>query len=227
MRLDFLTIFPAIFDGPFGESIIKRARQKNLVDIRLVNLRDFTTDKHRTVDDRPFGGGAGMVMKCEPIFAAVESLRTPSSHVILLCPQGTRFSQAKAQELSQREHLIFICGHYEGVDERVRQHLVNEELSIGDFVLTSGNLPAMVIADAVIRLLPGVLGSEQSAVEESFSQNLLEYPHYTRPEDFRGWHVPEMLLSGNHAAIADWRQEQSLDRTRQRRPDLLNPPTPS
>ena len=224
MRLDIITIFPAMFDGPFGESIIKRARQQGLVEINLVDLREFTTDKHRSVDDRPYGGGAGMVMTPEPLFAAVESLRHAASHVLLLTPQGRRLDQAKVIELAAREHLIPVCGHYEGVDERVRTALIDEEISLGDYILTNGNLAAMVLADAVIRLLPGVLGSENSVVEESFSDNLLEYPQYTRPEVFRGLRVPEVLLSGNHQAIAAWRREQALRRTRERRPDLLQKP---
>ncbi len=224
MRLDIITIFPAMFDGPFGESIIKRARQQGLVEINLVDLREFTTDKHRSVDDRPYGGGAGMVMTPEPLFAAVESLRHAASHVLLLTPQGRRLDQAKVIELAAREHLILVCGHYEGVDERVRTDLIDEEISLGDYILTNGNLAAMVLADAVIRLLPGVLGSADSVVEESFSDNLLEYPQYTRPEVFRGLRVPEVLLSGNHQAIAAWRREQALRRTRERRPDLLQKP---
>lgn len=220
MRLDIITIFPAMFDGPFGDSIIKRAQQAKAVEIQVINLRDFTSDPHRTVDDRPYGGGAGMLMKPEPLFAAVDSLRNPETQVILLTPQGQTFNQQKARELSKKPHLILICGHYEGVDERVRLALADEEISIGDYILTSGNLPAMVVADAIIRLLPGVLGCADSIVEESFSDGELEYPQYTRPENYAGMRVPEILLSGNHAAIANWRQEQARERTRMRRPDL-------
>jgi tRNA (guanine37-N1)-methyltransferase len=194
-----------------------------LLDLRVHNLRDWTHDRHRTVDDRPFGGGPGMVLKCEPIFEAVESLRGPESRVILMCPTGRRFEQAVARELSGASHLILLCPSYEGIDERIREHLVGLELSVGDFVLTSGNLPAMMVIDAVVRLLPGVLGDDESAVDESFSHGLLEYPHYTRPADFRGWRVPEVLLSGNHGEIERWRRGQSRDRTILRRPDLLAP----
>jgi tRNA (guanine37-N1)-methyltransferase len=222
MKIDVVTIFPGMFTGVFGESILKRAQECGAVTINTVDLRDFTTDVHRSVDDRPYGGGAGMVMKVEPLFAAVESLRTEDSHVVLLTPQGETFRQAKAVELTARQHLIFVCGHYEGVDERVRTGLIDEELSIGDYVLTSGNLPAMVVTDAIVRLLPGVLGCDESVVEESFSDGLLEYAQYTRPREFNGEEVPEVLLSGDHAKIAAWRQQQSVERTRQRRPDLLN-----
>lgn len=223
MRLDIITLFPAMFTGPFDESIVGRARRQGLIEINLINLRDFTHDKHRTVDDSPYGGGAGMVLKCEPLFEAVESLRTPTSQVILLCPQGQTLRQPVARELATESHLILICAHYEGVDERVRLALVDRVISIGDYILTNGNLAAMILVDAVVRLLPGVLGSDDSSVEESFSQNLLEYPHFTRPETFRGMQVPEILLSGNHQAIARWRHDQSLERTRERRPDLLTP----
>ncbi len=222
MRLDIVTIFPAMYEGPFTESIVKRAREKGIVEVNWVNPRDFTTDRHHTTDDRPYGGGAGMVMKPEPLFAAVESVSSESSRAILLCPQGQRFNQAKAVELAQQTHLILICGHYEGVDERVRQALVDEEISIGDYILTSGNLAAMVLADAVIRLLPGALGCESSTQEESFSEDLLEYPQYTRPEVFRDMRVPDVLLSGNHQAIAEWRRREAVRRTRERRPDLFN-----
>lgn len=221
MRIDIVTIFPGMFSGPFNESIIKRAQERNLVDIRLINIRDFTHDRHRTVDDRPYGGGAGMVMKPEPIFAAVESVRTDKSQVILLTPQGRQFSQSQAKTLTGHTHLILVCGHYEGVDERVRTALVDDEISIGDYILTNGNLPAMVVADAVIRLLPGVLGCEASSVDESYSEGLLEYPQYTRPDTFRGMDVPAVLMSGNHQEIERWRHEQAVARTRERRPDLL------
>ena len=201
MRIDVITIFPDVCDAYFSESIIKRARDRELIEIQLTNLRDFTHDKHRSVDDRPYGGGAGMVMKPEPLFEAVEALRTEQSHVIMMSPQGNRFTQQKAQQLRNSQHLILICGHYEGFDERIRERLVDEEISIGDYVLTSGMLPAMVITDAVVRLLPGVLGCADSAIEESFSEGLLEYPHYTRPEVYRGMEVPPVLLSGNHGQM--------------------------
>jgi len=221
MKIDVLTLFPAMFAGPLDESIVRRARDTGKLDLQLHNLRDYTHDRHRTVDDRPFGGGPGMLLKPEPIFEAVEHLRGEKTRVILLSPAGRLFNQAVAQELAQREHLLLICGSYEGVDERVRQFLVDEELSIGDYVLTNGALPAMVIIDAVTRLLPGVLGDDQSAHEESFSRGWLEYPQYTRPADFRGMRVPEVLLSGHHAQIAEWQAAQAKLRTAQRRPDLL------
>jgi len=209
-----------MFTGPLDESIIRRARETGLLDLRITNLRDFTYDRHKTVDDRPFGGGPGMVLKPEPIFESVESIEGDNKYVILLSACGRLFNQSVAEELAKKEHIVLICGGYEGVDERVAEHLVNDEISIGDFVLTNGALPAMVIIDAVTRLLPGALGDIESSKEESFSYGLLEYPHYTRPADFRGWKVPEVLLSGNHAEIAKWRQQQSLERTMQRRPDL-------
>ena len=223
MRVDILTLFPGMFVGPFDESMLKRARESSALELNLVDIRDFAADRHRTVDDTPYGGGPGMVMKPGPIFAAVEAVRRPASHVILLSPQGRQFEQAIAAELSRLPHLVLICGHYEGVDERVREHLVDDELSIGDFVLTGGELAAMVVVDAVVRLLPGVLGAGESIVEESHSSGLLEYPQYTRPAEFRGWRVPDILLSGNHAEIARWRRRQALEWTRQRRPDLLRP----
>jgi tRNA (guanine37-N1)-methyltransferase len=221
MRIDVITIFPEMLDGFTGQSMMKRAAQAGLVSFNGMNLRDFTEDKHRTTDERPFGGGPGMVMKPEPIFRAVESVRTENSRVILMCPQGTPFSQKRAQELSKEEHLIFVCGHYEGVDERVRTALVDEEISIGDYILTNGVLPAAVVIDAVVRLIPGVVGGEGGTEQESFSEPLLEYPQYTRPPEFRGMSVPPELLSGNHAAIAAWRRKQSEQRTAERRPDLL------
>jgi len=221
VRLDIVTIFPAMFTGPFTESIIKRARERGLVEINLVDLREFTDDRHRSVDDRPYGGGAGMLMKPEPLFRAVERLHSPAARVILLSPQGRVFRQPVARQLSTERHLILICGHYEGVDERVRLALIDDEISLGDFVLTNGNLAAMAITDAVVRLLPGVLGCESSTEEESFSEQLLEYPQYTRPPSFRGLRVPEVLLSGDHARIAAWRHEQALQRTLRQRPDLL------
>jgi len=224
MRIDVLTLFPAMFAGPLDESIVQRARQTGRLMLQLHNLRDYTHDRHRTVDDRPFGGGPGMLLKPEPIFEAVEALRGPTTRTVLLSPAGRPFTQAVARQLAQEEHLLLICGSYEGVDERVRQFLVDDELSIGDYVLTNGALPAMVIIDAVTRLLPGVLGDDQSAREESFSQGWLEYPQYTRPADFRGMKVPEVLLSGHHAEIAKWRAEQARQRTARRRPDLLVEP---
>jgi len=221
MKIDVLTLFPAMFAGPLDESIIKRAREAGRLDLAIHNLRDYAHDRHKTVDDRPFGGGPGMLLKPEPIFEAVESLAREGTRVILLSPAGRQFNQAMAQELSLVEHLLFVSGHYEGFDERVRQKLAHDELSIGDYVLTNGALPVMVVIDAVTRLLPGVLGDAESAQEESFSEGLLEYPQYTRPADFRGMKVPEILLSGNHAEIARWRDEQARLRTAQRRPDLL------
>jgi tRNA (guanine37-N1)-methyltransferase len=220
MKIDVLTLFPGMFAGPLDESIVQRARQAGLLDLQIHNLRDYTHDRHKTVDDRPFGGGPGMLLKPEPIFEALEHLEGENTWVVLLNPVGRLFNQAVARELVQRSHLLLICGSYEGVDERVREALVDDELSIGDYVLTNGALPAMVIVDAVTRLLPGALGHDASASEESFSQGLLEYPHYTRPAEFRGLKVPEVLLSGNHAEIAKWRLQQAQLRTRLRRPDL-------
>ncbi|MBN1269373.1 MAG: tRNA (guanosine(37)-N1)-methyltransferase TrmD [Kiritimatiellae bacterium] len=221
MDIDILTIFPGMLSGFLGESMVKRAVQAGKVRISTLDLRDFTTDAHRTTDDRPYGGGPGMIMLCDPIFRAVESVRRASSRVILMCPQGRRFDQGLAEDLSRQEHLIFICGHYEGVDERIRTALVTDEVSIGDYVLTNGALPAAVVIDAVTRLRPGVLGAENGAETESFSDGLLEYPQYTRPAEFRGMKVPDILLSGNHQEIAKWRAEQAQQRTRERRPDLL------
>ncbi len=200
---------------------MKRAQEHGVVDLRIHNLRDWTTDKHHIVDDAPFGGGQGMVMKPEPIFAAVEDLRNQSSKVVLMSPAGHRFDQQTATELSKEAHLIIICGHYEGVDHRVIQHLVDKEISIGDYVLTNGAIAAIILVDAIVRLLPGALGHEQSALDDSFNRGLLEGPQYTRPAEFRGWKVPEVLLSGNHAEIAKWRKEQGLKRTSKNRPDLL------
>ncbi|MDB6064586.1 MAG: tRNA ((1)-)-methyltransferase [Pedosphaera sp.] len=221
MKIDVLTLFPAMFAGPLDESIIQRARTNGVLDLKIHNLRDYTHDRHKTVDDRPFGGGPGMLLKPEPIFEAVESLAREKTRVILLSPVGRKFNQAIARELAQQEHLVLVCGSYEGFDERIRRHLAHDELSIGDYVLTNGALPAMVIIDSVTRLLPGVLGDDESSVDESFSHDLLEYPHYTRPADFRGMKVPDVLLSGNHAEIAKWRAEQARQRTQERRPDLL------
>jgi tRNA (guanine37-N1)-methyltransferase len=221
MKIDVLTLFPAMFAGPLDESIIKRARDAGRLDLAIHNLRDYAHDRHKTVDDRPFGGGPGMLLKPEPIFEAVESLARVGTRVILLSPSGRSFSQALARELAGQEHLLMVSGHYEGFDERAREQLADDELSIGDYVLTNGALPVMVIIDAVTRLLPGVLGDEDSARDDSFSQGLLEYPQYTRPAEFRGMKVPEVLLSGNHAEIARWRAEQARLRTQERRPDLL------
>lgn len=219
MRFDIFTLFPEMFRGPLDESILARARDRGLLDIALHNPRDVTTDRHHIVDDYPYGGGAGMVMKPEPLFTAVEQLGA-SGPVILLSPQGRVFSQTIARALAEEQRITLICGHYEGVDERVRQHLVTDEISLGDFVLTGGELAAMALVDAVARLLPGVLAAG-STEEESHTAGLLEYPQYTRPAEFRGWRVPDVLLSGNHAAIARWRRKESLRRTRTRRPDLF------
>lgn len=221
MKVDVLTLFPGMFSGPLDESIIKRARAAGLLDFTIHNLRDYAHDRHRTVDDRPFGGGPGMLLKPEPIFEAVEAIAREKTRVILVSPSGRKFSQEIARELAQEEHLLMVCGHYEGFDERIRQELADDELSIGDYVLTNGALPVMVIVDAVTRLIPGALGDDESSRDESFSQGLLEYPQYTRPAVFRGLGVPEVLLSGNHAEIARWRAEQSRQRTQERRPDLL------
>lgn len=215
-----------MFRGPLEESILKRAQQKKLLTLRVHDLRRWTRDRHRTADDRPFGGGAGMVLKPEPIFAAVESLRKKNSRVLLLGPAGKRLDHARARKLAKHKHLILICGRYEGVDERVRAHLADEEISIGDYVLTGGELAAMVLIDAVSRQIRGVLGHPESAREESFAEGWLEYPQYTRPAVYRGWKVPKILLSGNHAAIAAWRRQQALRRTKKLRPDLLSPSAP-
>jgi len=230
MRIDILTLFPEMFQAVFDASIIKRAVDQQLVSINLHNIRDYTHDKHHTADDYPYGGGPGMVLKPEPVFEAVEAVKADiyakdkvdNVPVILLTPQGRLLSQNIAQELSQHEHIILICGHYEGVDGRVQEHLVTDEISIGDYVLSGGEFPAMVVADAVIRLLPGALGSEDSLTDESHSDGLLEYPQYTRPAEYRGWAVPEVLLSGNHAMVARWRREQVIRRTLERRPELLD-----
>lgn len=230
MRIDILTLFPEMFESVLNTAIFKRAFERHLVEVIVRNIRDYTHDKHRTVDDYPYGGGAGMVLKPEPIFEAVEVIFAETGKrynnmeevwVILLTPQGRKFSQAIAAELSQRKHLILICGHYEGIDERVREYLVDDEISIGDYVLSGGETAAMVVSDAVVRLVPDVLGSAESHVEESYNTSLLEYPQYTRPPDYRGWEVPEILLSGNHGEIARWRREQAIFRTASRRPDLL------
>ncbi|WP_042203600.1 tRNA (guanosine(37)-N1)-methyltransferase TrmD [Paenibacillus camerounensis] len=242
MRIDVLTLFPEMCEGVFSTSILGKARDKGIVSLNAVNFRDFSGNKHNTVDDTPYGGGGGMVLKPDPIFAAVEhvlgippvtaeSLKEDNSvveeearvkpRIILMCPQGKTYNQKIAEELAKEQHLIFICGHYEGYDERIREHLVTDELSIGDYVLTGGELPALTVIDSVVRLQPGALGNETSAITDSFSTGLLEYPHYTRPAEFRGWKVPDMLLSGHHANIELWRREQALQRTLERRPDLL------
>lgn len=233
MRIDVLTLFPAMFEGVLSASILGKAQAKGLVKVNTINFRDFATSKHHTVDDAPYGGGGGMVLKVEPIYEAIEHViqqrNDDSNHtefsspprIILLCPQGEPYTQRKAEELSVEQHLVFICGHYEGYDERIRQHIVTDEISIGDYVLMGGEIPAMVVIDSVVRLLPGVLGNEQSALSDSFSDGLLEYPHYTRPAQFRDWAVPDVLISGHHQHVAIWRREQSLLRTLQRRPDLL------
>ncbi|QWU18463.1 tRNA (guanosine(37)-N1)-methyltransferase TrmD [Paenibacillus sophorae] len=241
MRIDVLTLFPEMCEGVFGTSILGKAREKGIARLNAVNFRDYANNKHSSVDDTPYGGGGGMVLKPEPIFAAVEHLldnlegqsesvdelpgmtqgESTNPRIILMCPQGRTFDQRIAEELAKEKHLIFICGHYEGYDERIREHLVTDELSIGDYVLTGGELPALTVIDAVVRLQPGALGNESSAVTDSFSTGLLEYPHYTRPAEFRGWKVPDMLLSGHHANIEAWRREQSLKRTLERRPELL------
>jgi tRNA (guanine37-N1)-methyltransferase len=223
MRIEVFTLFPEIFPPYLDASILQRARQASLLQVELHNIRDYATDKHQVTDDEPYGGGGGMVMKPEPIFAAVDAIlgAPPSVPVILLSPQGRVFDQAIAWELSKLERFALLCGRYEGVDERVRQHLATEELSIGDYVLTGGELPALVLIDAVARLLPGVLGDPAGASQDSHAESLLEYPHYTRPAEFRGWEVPEVLRSGDHARIASWRRQQSLLRTAERRPDML------
>jgi len=225
MRIDIVTLFPEICRGPLSESIMKRAQENRIVELHIHNLRDWTTDKHHVVDDSPFGGGQGMVMKPEPIYAAVEDLKSQIANrkpqILLMSPAGRRLDQQMAQQLSQESHLIIISGHYEGVDHRVIEHLIDLEISIGDYVLTNGGIAAVVLVDSIVRLLPGTLGHEQSAADDSFSNGLLEAPQYTRPAAFRGWKVPEVLLSGNHAEIAKWRKEQAIKRTRENRPDLL------
>ena len=243
VKIDILTLFPVICRVPLGESIMKRAQENGLIDLRIHNLRDWTTDKHHIVDDAPYGGGQGMVMKPEPIFAAVEELcgakentaniqrpalevqqskiENGKPKVIVMSPAGRRFDQQMATELSRESHLVIICGHYEGIDHRVIEHLVDLEISIGDYVLTNGAIAAVVFVDAIVRLLPGVLGHEQSAADDSFNDGLLEAPQYTRPAEFRGWKVPQVLVSGDHAEIAKWREEQAMKRTRENRPDLL------
>jgi len=226
MKIDILTLFPEICRAPLSESMMKRAQQNQIIDLQIHNLREWTTDKHHIVDDAPFGGGQGMVMKPEPIFAAVEELKTRTAEgdtrIILMSPAGKRLDQKLAADLSHVSHLIIICGHYEGVDYRVIEHLIDLEISVGDYVLTNGAIAAVVLVDAVARLIPGVLGDEQSAADDSFSAGLLETPQYTRPAEFRGWKIPDVLLSGNHAEIAKWRKEQAVKRTQRNRPDLLD-----
>lgn len=223
MRVDVFSLFPEVFPPYLDSSILKRAREAGLLEVGLHNIRDYTTDKHKVTDDEPYGGGGGMVMKPEPIFAAVEAVlgTPPSAPVILLSPQGRVFDQSIAQELSALPHFALLCGRYEGVDERVRQHLVTDEISVGDYVLTGGELPALILIDAVTRLLPGALGAEDGAAKDSHASGLLEGPHYTRPPEFRGWKVPEVLRSGDHTKIEAWRRRQALKRTQERRPDLL------
>jgi tRNA (guanine37-N1)-methyltransferase len=225
MRIDVLTLFPEMFAGVLRSSILGKAAEKTAVNYNVVNFREFADNKHATVDDYPYGGGAGMVLKPQPIFDAVaklrEQARTKNPKVILLCPQGERYDQRKAEELAQEDHLIFICGHYEGYDERIRENIVTDEISIGDYVLTGGELGAMVVIDSVVRLLPQVLGNQESHMKDSFSTGMLEHPHYTRPADFRGMKVPDVLLSGNHKLIEEWRNKEALRRTLVRRPDLL------
>jgi tRNA (guanine37-N1)-methyltransferase len=221
LKIQILTIFPRICEGVLGESILKRAQEKGLVSFEALDLRTWATDRHRTTDDAPYGGGPGMVMKIEPIARALDALRLIGTKVLLMTPQGKRFDQRIAEAYSRERHLIIICGHYEGVDQRVADHLVDDEISIGDYVLTNGALAALVFVDAVVRLIPGVLGDEASAAQDSFSERLLDHPHYTRPESFNDWRVPEVLLSGNHAAIERWRRQQAKEVTNRRRPDLI------
>ena len=223
MRFDVFTLFPEVFQPYLQTSILERAAQAYLIEVNLHNIRDWATDRHHTTDDAPYGGGGGMVMKPEPVFSAVEAILglPPACPLILLTPQGRTFNQKIARQLSAAPHLALLCGHYEGIDERIRQHLVTDQISIGDYVLTGGELPALCLIDAVTRLLPGALGDPDGALDDSHASGLLEYPHYTRPVDFRSWRVPDVLLSGNHAEIARWRRQQALARTRLLRPDLL------
>jgi len=226
VKIQILTIFPDVCRSVFNESILKRACEKNLATLEAVDLRRWTSDRHRTVDDAPYGGGPGMVMKIEPIDQALSEIRSSDSKVILMSPQGRCFSDQIARELALETDLIFLCGHYEGIDQRVADHLVDDEISIGDYVLTSGVLPALVITDAVVRLIPGVLGDDQSAEQDSFAEGILDHPHFTRPSEYKGWKVPDVLLSGNHKAIAEWRKETALATTIKRRPDLIKPSSP-
>ena len=221
MRIDVLTLFPAMLDGFLSESMLGRACEAKLLEINVRNTRDWSVDKHKTTDDRPFGGGAGMVMKCEPVFSAIEQLQTPGCRRIYLTPDGVPFTSAKAEQLSKQQHLIFLSGHYEGIDQRIRDTVIDEEISIGDYVLTNGTLAAAVVIDALARFIPGVLGEEKSLTSESFTRNLLDFPNYTRPAVYRGMSVPEVLLQGNHGEIEKWRHAQQLAKTQQFRPDLI------
>ena len=221
MRIDVLTLFPAMLDGFLSESMLGRAQEAKLLEIKVHNLRDWATDKHHTTDDRPFGGGAGMVLKCEPVFAAIEQVQTPGCRRIYLTPDGTPLSPALALELSQQKHLVLLSGHYEGIDQRIREKVIDQEISIGDYVLTNGTLAAAVVIDALARFIPGVLGEEKSLTTESFTSKLLDFPQYTRPAAYRGMSVPEVLLSGNHGEIEKWRHAQQVEKTQSVRPDLL------
>ena len=221
MRIDILTLFPAMLDGFLSESMLGRAQEAKLLEINVRNIRDWTQDKHRTTDDRPFGGGAGMLMRCEPVFAAIEAVQTPGCRRIYLTPDGVPFTAAKAEQLSHEKHLVLLSGHYEGIDQRIRDTIIDEEISIGDYVLTNGTLAAAVVVDALARFIPGVLGEEMSLTHESFTRKLLDFPQYTRPAEFRGMSVPEVLLSGNHAEIEKWRHARRMEKTRSVRPDLL------
>lgn len=223
LRIDILSLFPQIASAPLGESILGRAQEKRLIEVHSHNLRDWATDKHRTTDDAPYGGGQGMVLKCEPIFAAIDSLKKPGSRVVLMSPAGRMFRQSMAEEYARFQHLILLCGHYEGIDQRAIDELVDDEISIGDYVLTNGALAAAVFVDAIARLIPGVLGDAASARDDSHASGLLEFPQYTRPVEFRGLRVPDILLGGNHGAIANWRRDQAIAKTRSVRPDLLPP----
>jgi tRNA (guanine37-N1)-methyltransferase len=221
MRVDIVTLFPNMFEGPFSESIVKRAQEKGLFELNIHDLRKYGLGERRTVDDRPYSGGAGMIIMVEPVFKILEEIRTPNCKVIITTPRGQKYTQAKAQEYSKLDHLIILAGHFEGFDERIHDNLVDEEISIGDYVLTGGELPAMVIADSIARLIPGVLKKEEATVNESFSEGLLEYPQYTRPEEYNGWKVPEILLGGNHGEIEKWKKEKSEEKTKKVRPDLI------
>lgn len=221
MRIDILTLFPAMLDGFLSESMLGRAQEAKLLEINVRNIRDWSQDKHRTTDDRPFGGGAGMLMRCEPVFAAIEAVQTPGCRRIYLTPDGVPFTAAKAEQLSHEKHLVLLSGHYEGIDQRIRDTIIDEEISIGDYVLTNGTLAAAVVVDALARFIPGVLGEEMSLTHESFTRKLLDFPQYTRPAEFRGMSVPEVLLSGNHAEIEKWRHARRMEKTRSVRPDLL------
>lgn len=221
MRIDIVTLFPNMFEGPFRESIVKRAQEKGLLELNIHDLRKYGLGERRTVDDRPYSGGAGMIIMVEPVFKILEEIKTPGCKVVITTPRGTKYNQEKAKEYSKLEHLIILAGHFEGFDERIHDHLIDEEISIGDFVLTGGELPAMLIADSIARLIPGVLKKEEATINESFSDGLLEYPQYTRPENFKGWKVPEILLGGNHGEIEKWKKEKSREKTMKVRPDLL------